>query len=452
MNKKAIISLSIIFVCILTAFLVNYKTKNETKKTSSMKATILTEKDGYVTVVDNNNAIYTFYNSSNSTINVGDEAIITYTGKLNKDKEKQTALVVDVSTYDNNEEVPDAWNDNGIFEKFYEIAYNKLKTLSLDEKIGQILLVRTPENDQITDLVKYKLGGYILYERDFKDKTKQEVIKYINDLQENANIPLLIAVDEEGGRVTRIGNNSNLVSAPFKSPSEIYQEGGFEAITEDIVSKNEILESLGINLNLAPVVDVATDPSSYIYDRTLKEDTKKTSEYAKTVIEASSGSKVSYTLKHFPGYGDNKDTHISSTTDNRTYSKIFEDDIPPFRAGIKAGAEAILVSHNIVPALDKDNPASLSTNVHNILRNDLSFTGIIMTDDLDMKAITDTNKVVKAILAGNDLIIVTDYKTAFKNIKEGIEKGKISESMVDKMAFRILAWKYYKALMYDILK
>lgn len=452
MNKKAIICLSIIFICMVTAVLVNSNTKTSTKKTSSMNATILTIEDDYVRVADNNNAIYTFYNSSNSSVNVGDAAVITYTGKLNKDKEKQTALVVDVSLYDDNNSVPIALNDNGIFKNFYEIAYNKLKTLSLDEKIGQILLVRTPGDNQIEDLVKYKFGGYVLYERDFKDKTKQEVIKYINNFQENTNIPLLIATDEEGGKVTRLSSNTNIVATPFKSSSEIYKEGGFEAITEDTVSKSEILASLGINLNLAPVVDVATDPSSYMYDRTLKEDTKKTSEYAKTVIEASLGTKVSYTLKHFPGYGDNADTHTSSTTDNRTYSKIFEDDIPPFKAGIKAGAEAILVSHNIVPALDKDNPASISTNVHNILRNDLSFTGIIMTDDLDMKAITDNDKAVKAVLAGNDLLIVTDYKSAFENIKDAVKKGRVSESIIDKMAFRILAWKYYKGMMYDTLK
>ena len=129
-----------------------------------------------------------------------------------------------------------------------------------------------------------------------------------------------------------------------------------------------------------------------------------------------------------------------------------EDDIPPFKAGIKAGAEAVLVSHNTVPALDKDNPASLSATVHNVLRNELSFTGIIITDDLDMGAITDGNAVIKAILAGNDLIIVTDYESAISRVKDALENGDIGESLIDKMAFRVLAWKYYKGLMYDVLK
>ena len=292
----------------------------------------------------------------------------------------------------------------------------------------------------------------MLFERDFKDKTKEDVINMINEYQESANIPLLIATDEEGGDVSRLSSNKNIVQEPFKSPSQLYQSGGMDTIREDTIYKSEVLKSLGINVNLAPVVDVATDPDSYMYERTIKESTSVTSQYAKTVIESSKNTGVSYTLKHFPGYGNNADTHTSSTTDNRTYSAIMEDDIPPFKAGIKAGAEAVLVSHNTVPALDKDNPASLSATVHNVLRNELSFTGIIITDDLDMGAITDGNAVIKAILAGNDLIIVTDYESAISKVKDALENGDIGESLIDKMAYRVLAWKYYKGLMYDVLK
>lgn len=451
MNRKAIVCLLIIFTCVLTAILVN-SNPIAIKKTSKMKATVLEIEDDYVKVIDSNNAIYTFYNSSDEIINVGDNAIVTYQGKLDKNKEKQTASVVSLVAYTNDEDFLSNWNDDGIFSNFYLMAYNKLKTLSQDEKIGQILLVKTPDKNQVSDLDKYKFGGYILCERDFKDKTRDEVIKYINEFQEKSNIPLLIAVDEEGGEVTRISGNLNLVSTPFKSSSELYKEGGLAAIKEDTVKKSEVLEGLGINVNLAPVVDIANDPDSYIYDRTIKEDTSVTSAYAKTVIESSKNSRVSYTLKHFPGYGDNADTHQTSATDNRTYSKIMEDDIPPFRAGIKSGAEAVLVSHTIVPALDTENPSSLSASTHNVLRNNLSFTGVIMTDDLDMGAITDSNAVIKAILAGNDILIVTDYENAIRQIKKGIDDGKINESIIDKMVFRVLSWKYYKGLMYDILK
>lgn len=451
MKKKIIICLSIILFVVLTTFLVKNNTTT-TEKTSTMKATVLEVNSDYVRVSDQDNVIYTFMGADDESFEVGKNVEIKYSGTLDRNKETQSASIISAAAYTDDGDVPFSLNDNGMFSQFYQMAYNKLKTMSQDEKIGQIFLVRVPSENQIYDLQKYYFGGYLLFERDFKDKTKEDVIDMINEYQESANIPLLIATDEEGGDVSRLSSNKNIVQEPFKSPSELYQSGGMDAIREDTIYKSEVLKSLGINVNLAPVVDVATDPDSYMYERTIKESTSVTSQYAKTVIESSKNTGVSYTLKHFPGYGNNADTHTSSTTDNRTYSAIMEDDIPPFRAGIKAGAEAVLVSHNTVPALDKDNPASLSATVHNVLRNELSFTGIIITDDLDMGAITDGNAVIKAILAGNDLIIVTDYESAISKVKDALENGDIGESLIDKMAFRVLAWKYYKGLMYDVLK
>lgn len=451
MKKKIIICLSIILFVVLTTFLVKNNTTT-TEKTSTMKATVLEVNSDYVRVSDQDNVIYTFKGADDESFEVGKNVEIKYSGTLDRNKETQSASIISAAAYTDDGDVPFSLNDNGMFSQFYQMAYNKLKTMSQDEKIGQIFLVRVPSENQISDLQKYYFGGYLLFERDFKDKTKEDVIDMINEYQESANIPLLIATDEEGGDVSRLSSNKNIVQEPFKSPSELYQSGGMDAIREDTIYKSEVLKSLGINVNLAPVVDVATDPDSYMYERTIKESTSVTSQYAKTVIESSKNTGVSYTLKHFPGYGNNADTHTSSTTDNRTYSAIMEDDIPPFKAGIKAGAEAVLVSHNTVPALDKDNPASLSATVHNVLRNELSFTGIIITDDLDMGAITDSNAVIKAILAGNDLIIVTDYESAISKVKDALENGDIGESLIDKMAFRVLAWKYYKGLMYDVLK
>ncbi len=454
MKRKIITILSALFLVVLSIFLVNNKTdvnNKTTKKEKNLKATVLEASGDYVTVLDKNNIIYTFL-SDDTSFEQGQNVNIKYTGALDKNKEKQTISIKSVSSFNDTSDIPLSFNDDGMFKQFYQMAYNKLKTMTLDEKIGQIFLVRVPSENQISDLQKYHFGGYLLFERDFKDKTKDEVINMINEYQENANIPLLIATDEEGGDVSRLSSNKNIVDEPFKSPSELYDEGGLNAIRKDTIYKSSVLEELGINVNLAPVVDVSTDPDSYMYERTIKEDTSVTSKYAKTVIEASKDSNVSYTLKHFPGYGNNADTHTSSTTDNRTYSAIMEDDIPPFKAGIKAGAQAVLVSHNTVPAFDKDNPASLSITTHNILRNELSFTGIIITDDLDMGAITDNDAVIKAIKAGNDLLIVTDYESAINKVHDALENGNISVSLIDNMAFRVLSWKYYKGLMYDILK
>lgn len=207
----------------------------------------------------------------------------------------------------------------------------------MDEKIGQLLLVRYPKNNQKQILKDYGFGGYVFYENDFSGKTKDEVINMINDLEEVSKIPIITAVDEEVGKVVRISSNTNLRESKFLSPSELYSQGRFDKISEDTKEKSKLLKSLGINVNLAPVVDVSTDSNDYIYERTLKEDTNIVSEYAKTVIDSSKGTGVSYTLKHFPGYGNNDDTHTGASVDDRRLEDITSNDLPPFEAGIKAG-------------------------------------------------------------------------------------------------------------------
>ena len=349
-------------------------------------------------------------------------------------------------------DIPENLQDNGIFKNYYFKAYNKLKTLSLDEKIGQIFLVRVPATNKINTITDYKIGGYLLFQRDFDNKTKNDVINMIKEFQDNSSIPLLIASDEEGGTVTRISNNHNLVDTPFKSPQYLYNKGGLSLIEEDTINKSKILNELGINLNLAPVVDVSTNPNDYMYKRSLGKNALETSKFAETVIKASKNTNVSYTLKHFPGYGNNVDTHTKKSIDDRSYNDIMNNDILPFKLGIDAGAKAILISHNIVTSIDSDNPASLSPNIHNLLRNELNFTGITITDDLDMQAISkyaNDNAVIKAILAGNDLLIVTDYKKSIQEVKDAINNQTLSEDLIDKLAFRIIAWKYYKRLIKD---
>ena len=209
-----------------------------------------------------------------------------------------------------------------------------------------------------------------------------------------------------------------------------------------------MLNNLGINLNLAPVVDISTNKKDYMYERSLGENAKLTAQYAKTVIETSKTTKVSYTLKHFPGYGNNLDTHKGISIDKRSREEIYQKDLEPFREGIKAGAEAVLISHPIVMSIDNENPASLSTKIHQLLRKELNFTGVIITDDLAMKAVAeDEENVIKAIIAGNDLIITADYKQAIKAMKQGLEKEKIKQEEIDKAVFKVLAWKYAKKLL-----
>ena len=455
-NKKIFIafSLAILLLGGIFAYKVFDKDKSSSnkKKRQSIEAVVLSLKDDKLTVQDKNNVIYTF-SANELDLNIGSSVVIEYSGVLNKNKELQESVILDyteqtISVDDNG--IPLDFQDDGIFKSYYQLAHNKLETMSLDEKISQLLLVRYPDTNQKEILEKYQFGGYVFFAKDFSNKTKEEVVTMMNELQEVAKIPILTAVDEEGGTVVRISSNSNLRSEKFKSSQELYKEGGFDRIKEDTIEKSNLLKSLGLNLNLAPVVDVSTNPDDYMYSRSLGQDTKTTSTYAKTVIEASKKNDVSYTLKHFPGYGNNSDTHTGSSIDTRSYEDILNNDLPPFKSGIESGAEAVLVSHNTVNSIDSNNPASLSASVHNLLRNELSFTGIIITDDLAMGATSSIdNAVVKAILAGNDLIITTDYEESFNEIKNAVNDGTISEELINKLAFRVIAWKYYKGLMFN---
>lgn len=431
------------------------RVKNEGLNTSQVEGMVISVADTEVKVQDKKGVIYTFAPFDNDII-VGSKLAVEYTGLLNEDNYIDVSQVVDYKTTDlkvDENGIPEAWLDNGIFHDYYVLAHNKLKGMTLDEKIAQLLLVRYPDNNQLEVLKKYQFGGYLFFEKDFRNKNEQTVKNMISSAQQIAKIPLLTAVDEEGGKVVRVSSNPKLIDHKFLSPRELYQTGGFEKIKEDTIEKSGLLRKLGLNLNLAPVVDVSTNPSDYMYDRTLGENTELTSKFAETVIEASKETGVSYTLKHFPGYGNNADTHLSETQDERSYDDIKRNDLPPFSSGIQAGAEAVLVSHNVVKAIDSGKAASLSPKVHNLLRNELGFTGIIITDDIAMKAVSNIADVtVEAILAGNDLIITTDYEKSFRDIKEAIKNNTIDESFIDKLAFRVIAWKYYKGLMFENMK
>lgn len=454
MDKKMIGIFLLLIASITSAFLIfQNKTKKEMDKEviNELSASVLSLEQGKMTVLDHNHGIYTF-NVQESNAHIGDSVVLRYTGILDKDKEMQDNMVIEYSTVAEVEEdlLPSEWLEDGIFADYFKLAYQKLDTLSLDEKLGQLLLVRYDEDKAIDDLKEYYFGGFVFFEKDFKNKTIDSVKEMIEELQENANIPLLTSVDEEGGKIVRVSSNPNLVSEPFKSSKELYQEGGFSRIEEDVKEKSKVLDNLGLNLNLAPVVDVSTNPADYMYERSFGADSALTSTYAKTVIEASKGTGVSYTLKHFPGYGNNPDTHNASVVDKRSYESIISNDIPPFDAGIHAGAEAVLVSHNIVSSIDNVNPASLSPSIHNILRNRLEFSGIIISDDLYMGATSNIqNATTKALLAGNDLIITTDYEQSISELKASLHDGTISEDLVNRVSLRVLAWKYYKGLIFD---
>ena len=346
----------------------------------------------------------------------------------------------------NESKIPKDYADNGIFSDYYDEAYEKLKSMTLEEKIGQLIFARCPSEDAESIISKYQFGGVVLFASDTEGKTKEQLKQDITSLQNASKIPMLIGVDEEGGTVVRVSSNPNLRSEKFKSPQELFAEGGFEKIASDTKEKCELLNSLGINVNLAPVADVSTDPNDFIYKRSFGQDAEKTADFVETVVKTSSENNISSVLKHFPGYGNNVDTHTGIAIDERDYSTFETSDFIPFKRGIDSKVQGILVSHNIVKSMDENYPASLSPSVHDILRNKLGFTGVIMTDDLAMDAISlytnGQDAAVLAVLAGNDILILSDYETSYNNLLSAAKNGQLDLSIIDKAVFRVLAWKY----------
>ena len=324
-------------------------------------------------------------------------------------------------------------------------AQELLGGMTLEEKVGQMFIARCPETDAAQLAADYHLGGYILFGRDFKDKTAEQVTTDIQSYQDAAEIPLLIAVDEEGGTVNRVSSNPNLRSSPFRSPQSLYSEGGLELVRSDAQEKCRLLESLGININFAPVCDVSQDPADFIYDRTLGRDAQETSQYVAAVVETMAEEGMGSVLKHFPGYGNNTDTHTGVAYDDRPYDTFLTSDFLPFQAGIAAGADMVLVSHNIVSAMDEASPASLSPEVHRVLREDLGFTGVIVTDDLVMDGVRDfagdDEAAVLAVQAGNDLLCCTDFQTQVPAVLAAVESGEITGEQIDAAVLRVLTMK-----------
>ena len=158
---------------------------------------------------------------------------------------------------------------------------NLISSMTVEEKVGQLFFVRYPDADAEEQVSEYNLGGYILFGKDFDEKTREEITDNISSCQKSAEIPLLIGVDEEGGTVVRVSSNENLRETPFLSPRDTFANGGWNAIEEDASEKADLLLSLGINVNLAPVCDVTSDYNAFMYDRSFSGDADEVSEFVK---------------------------------------------------------------------------------------------------------------------------------------------------------------------------
>lgn len=320
-----------------------------------------------------------------------------------------------------------------------------LDSMTIEERVGQLFLARCNAETALTDIQEYHLGGFVLFGEDFEGQTPDSLRQTLSDYRAAAGIPMLLAVDEEGGTVTRISRYPAFRSQCFPSPREAFAGGGLTQALSNEEQICQLLQSLGINVNLGPVCDISEDPNAFMYQRSLGQDAAATGDFVAGTVKLMNAYQIGSVLKHFPGYGNNADTHTGLAVDSRSLQALESSDLLPFSAGIEAGCGAVLVSHNIVQALDRDSPASLSPAVHRYLRDTMGFDGVVMTDDLVMEAITDRygtgEAAVLAVQAGNDLLCSTDYAEQYSAVLSAVLDGRIDFDALNASVMRVLKWK-----------
>lgn len=320
-----------------------------------------------------------------------------------------------------------------------------LNSMTLEEKIGQLFIVRYENIDEEDEVKQYQLGGITFYGKDFRYEDKDSIIELINSLQSDVKIPMFMSVDEEGGSVARVSRWYQYRDEIFLSPRDYYEQGGLELVLQMEEEKAQLLSSLGLNMNLSPVADISDKPGAFMYDRSLGEDACTTAEFVCRTAKISADYGVGSVIKHFPGHGNNTDTHFYTTRDTRSLKELEENDLIPFQAAMDEENSAIMIGHTVVEALDDEYPASLSKKVHDYIRNQMSFDGLIMPDALDMDTVSSSfngeNVAVLAIMAGNDILCTSEYKEQYEAVLQAVKDNKISIEQIDESVLRILRWK-----------
>lgn len=338
-----------------------------------------------------------------------------------------------------------------------------LSSMTLKEKIGQMFIVCTDSLDfdaetEVTEkmqkkLEEYKPGGVIFFS--YNIKNREQVKSMIADIQKTENIPLFISVDEEGGSVARIANSKQMHTTKFPPMSEIGKSGDSKKAYEVGETIGKEIKELGFNLDFAPVADVNTNAeNTEIGNRSFGSDVKTVSAMVSQEVKGLQSQGVSSTLKHFPGQGQcGEDTHKGYVDLNATIDRLRDVEFLPFKSGIKAGADLVMMSHVAVSQVTgKETPASLTKlMVNDILREELQFDNIIITDAMNMKVITkfyDADQAaIMAVQAGNDMILMPDnFEQAFEGVLEAVKDGTISESKIDDSVSRILSVKIRRGI------
>ena len=320
-----------------------------------------------------------------------------------------------------------------------------LNSMTLEEKIGQLFIVRYENIDEEDEVKQYQLGGITFYGKDFRYEDKDSIIELINSLQSDVKIPMFMSVDEEGGSVARVSRWYQYRSEIFHSPRDYYEQGGLDLVLQMEEEKAQLLSSLGLNMNLSPVADISDKPGAFMYDRSLGEDAYTTAEFVCRTAKISADYGVGSVIKHFPGHGNNTDTHFYTARDTRSLEELKENDLIPFQAAMDEENSAIMIGHTVVEALDDEYPASLSKKVHDYIRNQMNFDGVIIPDALDMDTVSSSfngeNVAVLAIMAGNDILCTSEYKEQYEAVLQAVKDNKISIEQIDESVLRILRWK-----------
>ncbi|MCX8480584.1 MAG: serine hydrolase, partial [Sediminibacterium sp.] len=312
---------------------------------------------------------------------------------------------------------------------------NEFKKLSADEKIAQLFIIRTHSNwdknkiDSILAIIKkYNVGGICFFQG---DPVNQAIIT--NQFQQATKTPLLISIDAEWGLGMRLNNVINF-------PKNM-QLGALDTSNKQLVYKIGMgiakqCNRLGIQLNYAPVADINNNPlNPVINDRSFGEDKYKVSLFATQLMQGLQENGVMACAKHFPGHGDvDVDSHLDLPQINKSIDSLNQFELYPFKTLINKGIQAVMVAHLFVPSVDsqKNKPSSLSENtIQKLLKKELQFNGLVITDALEMNAIKnyypDNTAATQAIIAGNDLLCLpADLDGTIKQVKLAIQQNKIN--------------------------
>ncbi len=345
-----------------------------------------------------------------------------------------------------------------------DAAEEILKEMSLEEKVWQMMFV-TPESITGVSVVvsagettknalqKYPVGGIIYFGQNFE--SAGQTAEMIKNSQEYSQIPLFISVDEEGGTVSRLGSKSYMGTKGQPAMSEIgaTQDGEVAyKVGEELAND---LKNLGFNVDFAPVADVLVSSENVeTQTRSFGYDAQIVSYMVENVVKGLQNNGVSATLKHFPGAGATTvDTHTGYSANERTIEELRETEFLPFASGIGAGADFVMISHMTLTNATKEKlPCSLSSEVIcDMLKGELGFEGIIITDSLQMGAIaehyTPAEIGVMAVKAGNDMILMPqNMEETHKAIVDAVKSGEISEERINESVKKILKMKIEKGL------